>query len=136
VLGYVPTCRGVPYMKRLIIIAAVLAASRVSAPAQSIDSGPVVSACLTDYGDVTPTQINCLRTALAKAEREMNTAYQSRLAVTVAASRPQLGSVQRLWAQSMQANCDFFGGNPSSAAGLICRIEAMIERKHTLEALD
>ncbi len=59
-------------MKRLIIIAAVLAASRVSAPAQSIDSGPVVSACLTDYGDVTPTQINCLRTALAKAEREMN----------------------------------------------------------------
>jgi uncharacterized protein YecT (DUF1311 family) len=125
-------------MRRLTIVAAVLVASPVSALAQSIYSGPIISACsqLGDYGDVTPAQLNCLRTALAKAEREMNTAYQSRLAITVAASRRQLGSAQKLWAQSMEANCDFFGGNPGSAAGLICRIEAMIERKQTLEALD
>jgi uncharacterized protein YecT (DUF1311 family) len=123
-------------MKRLTIIAAVLAASLESAPAQTIYKEPAISACLTDYGNVTPAQVNCLRTALAKAEREMSTAYQRRLGVTVATSRRQLASVQRLWAQSMQANCDFFGGDPGSAAGLACRIEAMIERKQTLEALD
>jgi uncharacterized protein YecT (DUF1311 family) len=121
------------------IIAAVLAATLISAPAQSADSDPVISvisACLSDPNDVTPAQINCLRTALANVEREMNTAYQWRLGVTDASYRRQLASVQRLWAQSMQANCDFFGGNPGSAARLQCRIKEMIERTQTLKALD
>jgi uncharacterized protein YecT (DUF1311 family) len=78
----------------------------------------------------------CFRSVLAKAEREMNEAYQQRLKITVASFQRDLVSVQKLWAQSTEANCKFFGNNTESAARYECLISAMIERKQTLKALD
>jgi uncharacterized protein YecT (DUF1311 family) len=78
----------------------------------------------------------CFRSVLAKVEREMNEAYQQRLKITDASFRHVLVSVQKLWAQSTEANCKFFGSNTESAARYECLIGAMVQRKQTLEAID
>ena len=88
-----------------------------------------------NVADITPAHLACLRSVLAKAESEMNKAYQWRLSVTDASFRRGLVSAQKLWAQSTEANCKFFN-NSGSAAEYECLIGAMIERKQTLRALD
>jgi hypothetical protein len=71
----------------------------------------------------------------ADAEREVSAAYQRRLQITTASARRDLASVQKLWAQSTQANCKFFN-NSENATRYECLISAMVERKQTLETSD
>jgi hypothetical protein len=80
-------------------------------------------------GEITPDQLECLHSVAADTEREMSVAYQRRLQITTTSARRDLASVQKLWAQSTQANCKFFSNNTESAARYECLISAMIERK-------
>jgi uncharacterized protein YecT (DUF1311 family) len=101
------------------------------------DIEKAVHACVPrDAAEVSPAELACLRSVQAKAEREMNEAYQQRLKITVASARRDLASIQKLWAHSIDANCKHFANNTESAARYECLIGAMIERKQTLEVLD
>ena len=127
-----------PTLKPAIIIALALSVSTAALAASSRDHmAAVFKGCkIWDQGEVTDRQVACLRSAAGKAERDMNTAYRGRIQITEESARARLKSVQRLWEQSTRANCEYFVGNPGSAAGYICLIDAIIQRKQTLGALD
>ena len=108
----------------------------LAAPSSCDQTAAIFSGCVADQGDITPTELACLRSALGKAQHDMTATYQVRMKITIASARGQLASVQRLWAQSTDANWRYFGGNAGSAARYECMIGAMIERKQTLQALD
>src|ERR1700756_1716833 len=105
--------------------------------AQSCDDAlMVINTCIGgEVGEITPDQLACLRSVASDAEREMSAAYQQRLQITTASARRDLASVQKLWAQSTQANCKFFNSS-ESATRYECLISAMVERKQILEASD
>jgi uncharacterized protein YecT (DUF1311 family) len=125
-----------------LITAALLLALLVVPPAYAgqpcDDVEKAVRTCIApeNVGDIQPAHLVCLRSMLARVESEMNKAYQWRLKITGASFRRDLVSVQKLWSQSTEANCKFFGNNTESAARYECLIGAMIERKRTLEAPD
>ena len=100
------------------------------------DALMAINTCIGgEIGEITPDQLACLRSVASDAEREMSAAYQQLLQITAASARRNLASVQKLWAQSTQANCKFFN-NSESATRYECLISAMVERKQTLEARD
>jgi uncharacterized protein YecT (DUF1311 family) len=101
------------------------------------DIATAINTCIPgDVEEISPAQLACLRSVLAKVEREMNAAYQQRLKITAVSFRHDLVSAQKLWVQSTEANCKFFGNNTESAARYECLISAMIGRRQTLEAID
>ena len=95
-----------------------------------------IHACIPEDGIYETTHLACFRSMLAKVNREMSEAYQQRLKITVASAQHALVFVQKLWAQSTEANCKFFGNNTESAGRYECLIGAMIERTQTMKALD
>ena len=116
----------------LIVAVALIQQAQASPPCDDISMA--INTCIGgEVGEITPDQLACLRSVAADAEREVSAAYQRRL--TTASARRDLASVQKLWAQSTQANCKFFN-NTESATRYECLISAMIERKQTLEPID
>jgi uncharacterized protein YecT (DUF1311 family) len=118
-------------MRTLLLVLAVIAASPAVA-----DCAKFATPCEPTDGIWDDSHLACLQGKLAKARSEMNKAYEQRFKITVASARQRLATVQDLWARSTNANCEYFGNVPESAATKICLINAMIERKQTLEALD
>jgi uncharacterized protein YecT (DUF1311 family) len=119
----------------LMVAMLIIQQAHAGQPCDDIETA--VQTCIpSDASEISLAQLGCLRSVLASAEREMNAAYQQRLKLTVASSRHDLVSVQKLWAQSPEANCKYFGNNTESAARYVCLIGAMIERKQTLAAID
>jgi hypothetical protein len=118
----------------LIVAVALIQQAQASPPCDDISMA--INTCIGgEVGEITPDQLACLRSVAADAEREVSAAYQRRLQITTASARRDLASVQKLRAQSTQANCKFFN-NTESATRYECLISAMIERKQTLEAID
>jgi Lysozyme inhibitor LprI len=118
-----------------MVIAGFIAQQALAA--QSCDDALMaINTCIGgEVGEITPDQLACLRSVASDAKREMSAAYQRRLQITTASARRDLASVQKLWAQSTQANCKFFN-NGEGANRYECLISAMVERKQTLEAND
>ena len=118
-----------------MVIAGLLVQQALAA--QSCDDALMaINTCIGgEVGEITPDQLACLRSVASDAEREMSAAYQQRLQITTALARRDLSSVQKLWAQSTQANCKFFN-NSENAPRYECLISAMVQRKQTLEASD
>ncbi len=119
------------------MIVGVLFVQHAQAAPPCDDITMTMNTCLGgEVGEVTADQLACLRSIAADAEREMSGAYQARVQATAASARRDLASVQKLWAQSTQANCKFFASNANSVARYECFISAMLERKRVLEATD
>jgi uncharacterized protein YecT (DUF1311 family) len=125
--------RGDPQLSCLVIVC-ILLQDVQAAPCDDI--AMTINTCLGGEGEVTADQLACLRSIAADAEREMNGAYQARVQATPASARRELASVQKLWAQSTQANCKFFANNADSFPRYECIVGAMIERKQVPEATD
>lgn len=126
----------VPQWSRLVIVG-VLFVQHAQATPPCDDITMTMNTCLGgEVGEVTADQLACLRSVAADAERAMSGAYQARVQATAASARRELASVQKLWAQSTQANCKFFASNANSVARYECVISAMLERKQVLEGTD
>ena len=125
-------------MVATLVATVVVAATPARAEDQSKYS-PAFQPCLDAANGVTTDMVNCIGAEIEVQDKRLNAAYKAALAKQTAARRKELQTVQRLWVQFRDANCNFAfdpdGGTMAHIESTDCVLAMTEARADELEAI-